>query len=195
MLITFASNKGGVAKTTSAVHLACFLQERGSTLLVDGDDNRSAIKWDGRGSLPFKVVDESEAEQATQYEHTVVDTAARPGSDDMAELAEVSDLIIIPSSPDAMALDGLLTTIDRLEPLKATYKVLLTLVPTNNKDGIEAQDYLKDEGIPVFESRIRRYVAYSKAALKGVPVYGSGDRNARIAWRDYQDFGKEVLGE
>ena len=37
MIITIASFKGGVAKTTTAVHLAAYLQDRSPTLLIDGD--------------------------------------------------------------------------------------------------------------------------------------------------------------
>src|SRR5258706_7491014 len=58
MIITIASFKGGVAKTTTAVHLAAYLQDRSPTLLIDGDPNRSATGWSRRGQLPFKVVDE-----------------------------------------------------------------------------------------------------------------------------------------
>ncbi|MEH2305149.1 MAG: ParA family protein [Nostoc sp.] len=57
MIITLASFKGGVTKTTSAIHIACFLSQLGSTLLVDGDPNHSATGWAKRGALPFKVVD------------------------------------------------------------------------------------------------------------------------------------------
>jgi chromosome partitioning protein len=42
MIITIASFKGGVSKTTTAVHLAAYLQKRSPTLLIDGDPNRSA---------------------------------------------------------------------------------------------------------------------------------------------------------
>jgi len=43
MIITVASFKGGVGKTTTAIHLAAFLQGQGRTLLVDADPNRSAL--------------------------------------------------------------------------------------------------------------------------------------------------------
>jgi chromosome partitioning protein len=52
MIITVASFKGGVGKTT-AVHLATFFQQQGPTVLIDGDPNRSASAWHQRGALPF----------------------------------------------------------------------------------------------------------------------------------------------
>ncbi|MGB5711312.1 MAG: ParA family protein, partial [Waterburya sp.] len=60
LLITVAGFKGGIGKTTTAVHLACYFSQLGKTLLVDGDPNRSATGWSKRGegdSFPFKVVD------------------------------------------------------------------------------------------------------------------------------------------
>jgi cellulose biosynthesis protein BcsQ len=59
MIITVTSHKGGVGKTTTAIHLAAYLQRLAPTLLVDGDAIRSATKWSQRGGntgLPFKVV-------------------------------------------------------------------------------------------------------------------------------------------
>jgi chromosome partitioning protein len=54
MIITIASFKGGVAKTTTAVHLAAYLQDRSPTLLIDGDPNRSATGWSRRASYRLR---------------------------------------------------------------------------------------------------------------------------------------------
>ena len=105
MIITVASFKGGVGKTTTAVHLAAYMQEDAPTLLIDGDPNRSASGWNKRGGLPFKVVDERQAARfARDYEHIVIDTQARPSLEDLEALVDGCDLLIIPTTPDALML-------------------------------------------------------------------------------------------
>jgi cellulose biosynthesis protein BcsQ len=48
MILTIASFKGGVGKTTTAVNLAAYLNEKQPTLLIDGDPNHRAGRA-GRG--------------------------------------------------------------------------------------------------------------------------------------------------
>ena len=54
MITTVASFKGGVGKSTTAVHLAAYLHLRGPTLLIDGDPNRSVTGWSKRGASPSR---------------------------------------------------------------------------------------------------------------------------------------------
>jgi len=49
MILTEASFKRGVGKTTTAVHLAAYLQQQAPALLIGGDPNRSASGWARRG--------------------------------------------------------------------------------------------------------------------------------------------------
>ena len=44
-LFAVVNPKGGVGKTTTAVHLATMLARQGKTLLIDGDPQASAASW------------------------------------------------------------------------------------------------------------------------------------------------------
>jgi chromosome partitioning protein len=190
-----ASFKGGVAKTTTAVHLAACLNEEAKTLLIDGDPNRSASGWAKRGNLPFTVIDERlAAKQARHFEHIVIDTQARPEQEDLEALADGCDLLIIPSTPDALALDALMLTVDVLNRIGSEhYKVLLTIIPPKpSRDGDEARHMLTQAGLPLFKASIRRLVAFQKAALAGVPVSGVNDKRAAQGWADYQAVAREL---
>ena len=91
MIITVTSYKGGVGKTTTAIHLAAYLQRWAPTLLVDGDAIRSATKWSQRGNdngLPFKVVTHAQMiSHIRNYQHIVIDTEGNPTDDDFNDLA------------------------------------------------------------------------------------------------------------
>ena len=193
MLITLASNKGGIGKTTSAIHLAAYLSAKGTTLLIDGDPNRSALKWSHRGNLPFKVVSLMESpKHAGKFEHVVFDTQARPSQDDLESLVEGCDLLIVPVSPDIMGIEASLDTVEVLAGMGSDrHRLLLTMVPPTRKTGQQTREALAD--YPLFKHQIRRYAAYEKAALVGVLVQESGDRNGRIAWSDYEKVGKEII--
>lgn len=131
MFVTVASYKGGVGKTTTAVHLAVYFQDLGPTILIDGDPNRYVSAMAKRGGMPFTIADEREGLYTVRkYQHVIVDTEARPGSADFEDLARGCDLLVIPTVPASMDTDVLILTLaaaQKLVPDK--YRVLLTKVP------------------------------------------------------------------
>ncbi|NET62465.1 MAG: ParA family protein [Symploca sp. SIO2E6] len=196
MLITVAGFKGGVGKTVTAVHLACYFAQKAPTLLVDGDPNRSATGWNKRGKLPFKVVDLMQAAlYSPKYEHIIIDTAARPNKDELEALADGCNLLILPTTPDALAIDALLQTVDLLQVLGSDrFRVLLTMIhPKPVKMAEIARSALSS--LPLFDKDIRRFICYEKASLQGLPVYAVKDRMAKVAWGDYVAVGREVYNE
>jgi chromosome partitioning protein len=194
VIITVASFKGGVGKTTTAIHLAEFLQGNASTLLVDGDLNRSALQWSKSGSFDFQVCDEGQAVKfSRKAKHIVIDTPARPSIEELATLAGGCDLLVLPTSPDALSMGAMLQMLNYLD--NQIFKVLLTIVPRKpSKRGEEARAALESAKLPLFESEIRQLDAFKKAAEQGKPVNKVvSDRMAGIAWNCYQKVGEEIL--
>ena len=196
MFITVASYKGGVGKTTTAVHLAAYLQTLAPALLIDGDPNRSATVWAKRGGFPFRIADEKEgAYQARNFQHVVVDTEARLGSADFEALAKGCDLLVIPTVPASLDTDVLILTLEAVRKLAAgKYRVLLTKVPpAPEPDGSQLRAALQREQIPVFVAEIPRLKSFERAAAAGVPVYAvKRDAQAMRAWQGYEDAGREI---
>jgi chromosome partitioning protein len=190
MIISLIQYKGGVGKTTSAVCLATLLQQQGNTLAIDSDPNKSLTLWARKGLLPFKVCSDNEAPRllmSGQFQHTVIDTQARPKPDEIEAIARGADLLILPSSPDPLALAALIQIATAL-PEGTNYFCLITLSPPPpQRDGMEAIAALQRHGLPVLSRPIRRFKEYIKAADEGRTVRG-------VAWHDWQAIWKELNG-
>lgn len=196
MIVTVTSFKGGVGKTTTAIHLAAFLQGHAETLLIDADPNRSASNWASRGELPFPVIDEWHPDVlSAEFQHIVIDTQARPTQEDLATLAANCNLLVLPTTPDILALDALVLTVNYLQGIQsARYRILLTAIPPKpSKAEEEVRSLLAEAHLPVFQQGIRRYAVFQKAATDGVPVYAVKNSKAEAAWQDYEAVGHEII--
>lgn len=192
MLVTVTAQKGGVGKTTTAVHVAAVLQQHAPTLLID-EEQGGATDWAVPGLLPFRTATETEAAQIhTEYTHRVVDTGARPTSAILQELATHSDLLLIPTTPDALALKALLKTLEVVRGSR--YAVLLTITPPRpSRVTAEARQLLENLDVNLITADVPRAVALQKAALEGVTVDKVQDRRATELWEAYKRVGREVL--
>lgn len=198
MIVTVASNKGGVGKTTTAIHLAAYLQQAAPTLLVDNDPNKSATGWQARSEngLPFRVVDVNQSVKVSRdYEHIVFDTKARPDREELKTLAEGCDLLVIPTTPDAMSIEALMSTVDVLQSIGGVkYKIVITIIPPYpERDGEEARKMLEANGYPLFASGIREAKVFKLAALGGQLVHQIKGPRSAACWDDYVQVGAELM--
>lgn len=199
MIITVASYKGGVGKTTTAVHLAAYLHSLGNALLLDGDTTRNAMGWSQRGAgLPFRVapIDQA-AKLARHYQHIVIDTGKGLIVDELKAAADGCDLLVVPTVPDlgGVGTDGLLQTVRALQSIGATFRVLLTAVsPDSTKEASELHTLLVASQAAVFNHWIPRLKAFKRADAAGCIVWQAKDREAERAWDSYVAIGRELEG-
>lgn len=204
MILSVTSHKGGVAKTTTAMHLAAFLEQRdgeGSTVVVDADPNGSALGWARRskGRLGFEVVSSREAQErgvVGSFENVVIDTQGRPRGEGLRRLVAQCDLLVVPTTPEAGSTETIMLMAQDIAALggPAEYRVLLTMVKWYNRRAAQARRSLSKRGVPLFEAEVRDRAAFSNAELVGLPVCELKGKGARDGWADYEAVGWEVAG-
>ena len=78
--------------------------------------------------MPFTVADERQAMRLIAgHDYAVIDTPARPNSDDLQELAKGCDLLVLPTTPDVVSLEPMLAIANDVGGAK--YRALLTIIP------------------------------------------------------------------
>lgn len=193
-ILSVANFKGGVAKTTTAISLGCLFAADGPTLVIDSDPNRNASLWARSGNLPCEVCTDKEAPRLMRskpFEWIIIDTPARPDSNEVEELANGCDLLIIPCPPDSLSISTTQQIINVL-PEKTNYRILITMIPPPpQNDGAEALTALKAKGFAVFDRGIRARKVYKNAVTAGTELKKA--KQGGIAWRDWTSLRPEIL--
>jgi len=192
MKISIQNQKGGVGKTTLAIHLSHALALKGArVLLVDADPQGSARDWAAARSdkPPFSVIglDRPTLHRdlpplAKDYDHVVIDGPPR-----VSELARsaiiASDLVVVPIQPspyDVWAADEVIKLIREAsvfkENLKSVFVINRRIV--NTAIGRDVGDALAEYLIPVLKTVISQRVSFAESAAAGGTVLDTDPNGA-----------------
>lgn len=201
-VIAILNGKGGVGKTTTSVNLAATFAEKKKVLLVDTDIQASASWWIGRSEdgMGFDVSPETNPKllghlrKIKGYDLVVVDTPPALQSEALTAVVKSADYLVLPTPPAPMDLAVLIETVkEAVAPARVPHRVLLTKVDTRSlKEALEAQNTLKQLGIPACNAFIRIYKAHERAALEGVAITQWRGKNGREAESDYRRVANEL---
>ena len=184
MKISIQNQKGGVGKTTLAIHISHALALKGArVLLVDADPQGSARDWAAARSdkPPFSVIglDRPTLHRdlpplAKDYDHVVIDGPPR-----VSELARsaiiAADLVVVPIQPspyDVWAADEVIKLIREASVFKETLKSVFVINRriVNTAIGRDVGDALAEYLIPVLKTVVSQRVSFAESAAAGGTV-------------------------
>lgn len=184
LVLAVYNSKGGVGKTTLAVHLAVAAMQAGETVAIaDTDEQGSAATWgrarsSGGGTAPPPVVAVRPAQLDSVIEAAatdaisllIVDTAphAAPGS---ATTIERADLVIVPTRPSAFDLAAIGKAVAVVRAARKPAMFVLNGCPSRAVAEIqEAREALEGSGFPVASAILVDRRAYARAVATGRAV-------------------------
>lgn len=206
MIVSFLNQKGGVGKTTLAVHVADALARRNKkVLLIDADPQGSALDWAAArvgeplfpvAGLPRASIHKELPNLAKGYDVVVID--GPPRVYDVARSAIMaSDLVLVPVQPSpydvwaAKEIIDLIVEATVFKPnLKTAFAINRKIVNTAlGRDVVEA---LSDYPIPVLAAAVCQRIAFAESAAFGQTVFETAPGNP--AGRELLALVDEIVG-
>jgi chromosome partitioning protein len=201
-ILGLLSRKGGVGKTTIAVHLAVLAQHAGRrTLLIDLDPQRSSAGWwrAREADMPLLVETEPaglrsvlDAARDDGIDLVVIDT--RPSVEaDAVHVATLADLLVVPTRPAILDLRAILGTLDIVKGAARRAVIVLNACPAPRGVGEasvtgDARRAVAAFGVPVAATSIGNRATFSHALVAGLTAgeaepEGKAAREMGALWR------------
>lgn len=204
--ISLLNQKGGVGKTTLAVHLAAGLARRGGrVLLADADVQGSALEWAAAREgeplfsvigLPKPTLHKELPALGASYDAVVID--GPPRANDVARSAILAaDLVLIPVQPSPYDVWAAAEIVD-LVAESSVYKdgPLAAFVVNrrigNTAIGRDVVEALASYQLPVLTASLCQRVAFAESAARGRTVHETAQSGP--ARNEVDALTDEVLG-
>ena len=204
MLIALVNQKGGVGKTTIAVHLAYWLSLRGSVILVDADVQQSSSNCLTDLKIPSSISDYPEdlldllPELSKKYNAVIVDGPAGL-SEITKSILYACDLALIPCKPsglDTHSSSKILRMLSQAQRIRNGYPKAALLLNQAVKGTIllkESVELLSKTGIPLLSTVIYNRQSISDAPGQGITVWQDSSAAAKSASQDFESLFEESL--
>ena len=204
-IISLLNQKGGVGKTTLAIHLATVLAERGSVLLVDADPQGSALDWRAQRSadsgfpvvgLPKPTLHRDIGPLGENRDWVLVDGPPRVTALARSAVA-ASDLVLIPVQPspfDLWASRDILDILDECSVVRPGLQARLVVnrLFARTRLGVEVHVALADFRVAALRTAIRNRTVYAKAIREGRTAIETAPTSA--AAKDFRALADEIEG-
>jgi chromosome partitioning protein len=176
-IITVASSKGGVGKSTLSLAVATTLARRGASVaIMDCDPNRNLVTWRaGPSKSPVKVLSDVDSstiaralrEAAATYQFVIADMEGT-ASMMVGSATLASDLVIVPARGSIMDATQARRTIAFIEDQASAIgrTIPFRVCFTCTKPGFATRDEkiirrkLQDNGIPIMRADLGERAAY-----------------------------------
>ena len=207
MIVALLNQKGGVGKTTLALHLAGQWARKGERVtLVDADPQGSALDWSQQRSregverlfgvvgLARDTLHREASELARDADHVVIDGPPRVAGL-MRSALLAADLVLIPVQPspfDGWASAEMLALLSeaRIYRPKLAARFVLNRCAARTVIARETVETLADHDPPVLAQTIGQRVAFADAAQSGRLVFDVDPES--LAAREVAAFAAEV---